>query len=84
MRIRWLVPAGHSPAPSARSRGAPGCPFTASPTSERSRAVFDWIWVFVLRRVAEGCRLIARVRGELSPSWLAVRGPRSTTLPGRT
>jgi hypothetical protein len=28
--------------------------------------------VFVLRPVAEGCRLIARVRGELSPSWLAV------------
>jgi hypothetical protein len=28
--------------------------------------------VFVLRPVAEGCRLIARVRGDLSPSWLAV------------
>jgi hypothetical protein len=65
-------PAGHSPARSARSRGAPGCLFTASPPSERSRAVFDWTWVFVLRPVAEGCRLIARVRGELSPSWLAV------------
>ena len=60
------------PVRSAGSRGAPGCLFTASPASERSQAVFDWIWVFVLRPVAEGCRLIARVRGELSPSWLAV------------
>jgi hypothetical protein len=45
---------------------------TAAPASERSRAVFDWTWAFVLRPVAGGCRLIARVRGELSPSWLAV------------
>jgi hypothetical protein len=45
---------------------------TAAPAAERSRAVFDWTWVFVLRPVAEGCRLIVRVRGDLSPSWLAV------------
>ena len=60
-----------------RQRGPPALaahrvPVTASPASERSQAVFDWIWVFVLRPVADGCRLIARVRGELSPSWLAV------------
>jgi hypothetical protein len=67
----WLL-AGHSPARSARSRGAPGCLFTGSPASERSQAVFDWTWVFVLGPAAEGCRLIARVRGELAPSWLAV------------
>jgi hypothetical protein len=45
---------------------------TAAPASERSRAVFDWTWVFVLRPVGEGCRLIVRVRGDLAPSWLAV------------
>lgn len=49
--------------------------FSASPASERSRAVFDWTWVFVLRPVAEGCRLLVRVRGELSPRWLAVALP---------
>ena len=49
--------------------------FSAAPASERSRAVFDWTWVFVLRPVAEGCRLLVRVRGELSPRWLAVALP---------
>jgi hypothetical protein len=49
--------------------------FSASPASERSRAVYDWTWVFVLRPVAEGCRLLVRVRLDPWPSWL------QTTLP---
>lgn len=49
--------------------------FTASPASEWSRAIFDWTWAFALRPVAEGCRLIVRVRGELSPWWLAMALP---------
>ena len=75
MRIRWLV-AGWALASAVRplSRRT-GVPVTASPPSERSRAVFDWTWAFVLRPVAGGCRLIARSRGELSPSWLVVVRP---------
>jgi hypothetical protein len=36
--------------------------FSAAPASEQSQAVLDWTWVFVLRPVAEGCRLLVRVR----------------------
>ena len=60
MRIRWLV-AGWALASAVRSLSRrTGVPVTASPASERSQAVFDWTWAFVLRPVAEGCRLIAR------------------------
>ena len=48
---------------------------SAAPASERSRAVFDWTWVFVLRPVAEGCRLLVRVRVDPWPWWLQVTLP---------
>ena len=41
------------------------------PASDRSRAVLDWTWAFVLEPVDQGCRLLIRVRGEMRPSWLA-------------
>jgi len=44
---------------------------TGGPASDRSRAVLDWTWAFVLEPVDRGCRLLIRVRGEMRPSWLA-------------
>jgi hypothetical protein len=49
--------------------------FTAAPASERSRAVLDWTWAFVLEPVDGGCRLIIRVRADPRPSVLAVALP---------
>jgi hypothetical protein len=49
--------------------------FSAAPASEQSRAVLDWTWVFVLRPVAEGCRLQVRVRIDPWPWWLQVTLP---------
>jgi hypothetical protein len=49
--------------------------FSAAPASARSRAVFDWTWAFVLRPVAEGCRLLVRVRVDPWPWWLQVTLP---------
>ena len=48
---------------------------TGGPASERSRAVLDWTWAFILEPTELGCRLIIRVRGELRPRWLAVALP---------
>jgi hypothetical protein len=49
--------------------------FTAAPASERSRAVLDWTWAFVLEPVDGGCRLIVRVRADPRPSVLALALP---------
>jgi hypothetical protein len=49
--------------------------FSAAPASARSRAVLDWTWVFVLRPVAEGCRLLVRVRVDPWPWWLQAALP---------
>jgi hypothetical protein len=49
--------------------------FSAAPASARSRAVFDWTWVFALRPVAEGCRLLVRVRVDPWPWWLQAALP---------
>ena len=49
--------------------------FSAAPASERSRAVLDWTWAFVLEPVDGGCRLIVRVRADPRPSVLALALP---------
>jgi hypothetical protein len=49
--------------------------FSAAPASERSRAILDWTWAFVLRPVGEGCRLLVRVRIDPWPWWLQIGLP---------
>ncbi len=48
---------------------------TSSPASERSRAILDWTWAFVLEPVDDGCRLLVRVRADPWPSWCALLLP---------
>jgi hypothetical protein len=45
---------------------------TAAPASAASRAVLDWTWAFALRPVPAGCRLLARIRIDPQPAWLAL------------
>jgi hypothetical protein len=47
----------------------------SSPASERSRAILDWTWAFVLEPVEDGCRLLVRVRADPWPSWCALLLP---------
>jgi hypothetical protein len=48
---------------------------SAAAASERSRAVLDWTWAFVLEPVGDACRLIVRVRADPRPSLLRLALP---------
>jgi hypothetical protein len=48
---------------------------TAAAASERSRAILDWTWAFVLEPTEVGCRLLVRVRADPRPSWFRLLLP---------
>lgn len=48
---------------------------TAAAASERSRAILDWTWAFVLKPTEAGCRFLVRVRANPQPSWFGLLLP---------
>jgi hypothetical protein len=53
---------------------------TSGAARPQSRAVLDWTWSFVLEPAPTGCRLLARVRGDVSPGWMSLTFPLLETI----